>query len=220
MPDIYLDVPFVSQLNIGGHSGQGRDETNGCWYATCCMIGYYHEQGPRLGVPSQYVKPNGAPQDVDKNGNTAPLPVGPALFPVIAKNEGLVQVPLPKDKKWTSDGLAEVLRECGPCFVGRGFNQNGKLVGGHIICLVGARGSDNTVTVHDPWTGPNQTMSISDFNAIYPWNRPEAAWLMMTRAPKVQTRARSNAISLPIGRSRSNAVSKPTGRPRSNAISQ
>lgn len=36
MADIYLDVPFVSQLNIGCHAGVGRDETNGCWYATCC----------------------------------------------------------------------------------------------------------------------------------------------------------------------------------------
>jgi hypothetical protein len=216
MADIYLDVPFVSQLNIGGHAGVGRDETNGCWYATCCMIGYYHEQGPRLGVPSRYVKPDGSPQDVDKKGNTAPLPVSPTVLEDVARNEGLVQVPLPTDKKWTCDGLATVLRECGPCFVGRGFVQNGTLVGGHIICLVGARSSDNVVTVHDPWTGPNKTMSIAEFNSIFPWNRPEAPWLMMTRAPKVQTRARSNAISAPIGGQGAPA----SGRPRSNAISQ
>lgn len=216
MADIWLDVPYITQLNIGGHAGQGRDETNGCWYASTCMLGYYREQGPRLGVPSQYATPG-------PDGNPDPKPISPATLPTLAANEGLTQVPLPQSKAWTCDGLAEILRECGPILIGRGFIKGGHLTGGHIIVVVGARATDGIVIIHDPAVGANLTLPIDKFNGIFPWNRPEAPWLALVKLPPLpdgQQRGRANAMSgSPPTRPRSNAFSSPSGRPRSNAFS-
>ena len=38
---VYLDVPYVPQTG----------DPTGCWYASACMIGYFFEVGPRMGVP-------------------------------------------------------------------------------------------------------------------------------------------------------------------------
>ena len=48
---IQLVVPYVRQLNIGGHAGTGWNDPTGCWYASACMVGYFFESGPRKGVP-------------------------------------------------------------------------------------------------------------------------------------------------------------------------
>jgi hypothetical protein len=82
MTDIILTVPFVSQLNIGGSPlAGGRHDPTGCWYAAISMLGYYREIGPRLGVPEQYVRPDGTPQKTDLGfqggrGATASLAMG------------------------------------------------------------------------------------------------------------------------------------------------
>ena len=52
---MYLDVPFVSQLDFGGN--QHIDDPTGCWYASACMIAYSFEAGPRQGVPALYSRP-------------------------------------------------------------------------------------------------------------------------------------------------------------------
>ena len=44
---VYLDVPYVSQLNYGG----GLNDHTGCWYCSAEMVAYHFEAGPRLGVP-------------------------------------------------------------------------------------------------------------------------------------------------------------------------
>ena len=44
---VYLDVPFVSQLNYGG----GMNDPTGCWYCSAQMVAFHFEAGPRLGVP-------------------------------------------------------------------------------------------------------------------------------------------------------------------------
>src|SRR5262249_26057708 len=102
MPDIYLNVPYVPQLRIGGHvaGGATREDENGCWYAAACMLGYYREQGPRRGVPEQYVRPDGTPQATDARGNTAALPMD-VNYPKLKQNEGLTTIPLPADRRWT-----------------------------------------------------------------------------------------------------------------------
>lgn len=204
MADLWLDVPYVSQMNIGGHAGPGHDEINGCWYASTCMLGYYREQGPRLGVPERYATPG-------PGGNPDPKPITPDVLPILAANEGLTQIPLPASKAWTCNGLVEILRDCGPMLVGRGFLVAGSLQGGHIIVVVGARGADNLVIIHDPAVGPNLTLPIAGFNSVFPWNRPEAPWLAMVKLPPLadgQQRGRANAMSeSPPTRGRSNAVS-------------
>ena len=175
MPDIYLNVPYVSQLNIGSKAGPngGRNDPTGCWYAAISMIGYYYEAGPRLGVPEQYVKPSGAPQKADKWGNTAAFGMG-KNYDKLLENENLVTVPLPKDKIWTCMKLVQILNQHGPCYVRRGFINQGKLVGGHAVVLVGAKTSSNEVILHDPWTGPDKHMSIADFNKVFKWEGERA----------------------------------------------
>lgn len=212
MTDILLDVPFVTQVNIGGHvgAGHGRTEQMGCWYAAASMLGYYREAGPRLGVPAQYVKPDGTPQGVDAKGDIQPLGMS-NNYPALVENEGLTLIPLPADKKWTSDKLAELLRDCGPCYMRtKIFDANGVFLGGHIIVLIGVKSTANVVIVHDPARGPNIEMSIDDLNAKFNWDATTVAkYSMMCKLPAPQTRSRSNAVSL----------NAPQTRPRSNAIS-
>jgi hypothetical protein len=163
------------------------------------MLGYYREQGPRLGVPERYDNTTSGPPD--------PRPITPASLPTLAQNEGLTQVPLPAAKAWTIDGLAAILRECGPILIGRGFTTSTGLVGGHIIVVVGTIGQGALVVLHDPEVGPNKTLTIDQFNAVFPWDRPEAPWLALVKLPA------------PTGRSRADAMSEGVRtRPRSNAV--
>ncbi len=169
MADIYLTVPYVSQVNIGGHiaAGNGRTEKMGCWYAAVCMLGYFRMVGPRLGVPEQYVKADGTPQGVDSKGNIQPLGMG-KNYQTLVDNEGLTMIPLPADSKWTCEKLSELLRDCGPCYMRtKLFSKDGVFVGGHIIVLVGSKTSDNTVTVHDPAKGPDIVLTIDALNARF-----------------------------------------------------
>lgn len=188
MSDVHLKVPYVSQLNIGGSPLQGgRHDPTGCWYAAICMLGYYREIGPRLGVPEQYVKPDGSPQKTDLGfrggkGATAALGMG-SNYEKLMDNEGLITVPLPAGKQWSSAQLAGILTKFGPCYVRRGFVRDGKLTGGHAIVLVGAKPSDDAVIVHDPWTGPNQQMSIDEFNRVFKFNDVRASKYSMMYKP-------------------------------------
>src|SRR5207248_8942482 len=129
-------------LNIGGHvpGYSSHSEQNGCWYATTCMVSYFWEAGPRLGVPAQYA---GNPLD--------PKPMG-ARYDQLATNENFAPVSFPTDKKWTADRLMDALGRYGPCYVRRGFrNAAGTLTGGHAIALIGANNFTNQAAVLDPW---------------------------------------------------------------------
>jgi hypothetical protein len=105
MAFVLLDVPYVPQLNIVGHvpGFTSHSEQTGCWYATTCMVSYFWEAGPRLGVPAQYAN---NPQD--------PLPMG-ARYLELAANEHFASVSLPLNKKWPADRLMDVLGRHGPC---------------------------------------------------------------------------------------------------------
>ena len=85
MASIYLDVPFVSQLGFGDPDKPMNDKT-GCWYASACMVAYFFEAGPRLGVPEKY--------DPAK-GHTA---MKNEEYPTLMVNEHLVAVTLPESK--------------------------------------------------------------------------------------------------------------------------
>jgi hypothetical protein len=178
-----LDVPYVPQLNIGGHveGYVGHSEQNGCWYASTCMIGYFWEVGPRLGVPAQYA---GNPTD--------PKPMG-ARYAELAKNENFAPVDLPPDKAWTANRLMEVLGQYGPCYVRRGFrNSLGVLSGGHAIVLIGANNGNDEVAVLDPWkNAKNPTglrfFPVSEFNSFFKWDDSNASKysLMYKKQPSV-----------------------------------
>ncbi len=174
MSFIELDVPFVSQNEIGGHTGHiSHSEQNGCWYASTCMVSYFWEAGPRLGVPAQY---EGRAQD--------PLPMG-ARYAELKTNEAYEGVPLPQAKKWTIYKLANVLEYFGPCYVRRGFRDKttGQLTGGHAIALVGAHVGKGHVAVLDPWETTRKkgrkVYTIDTFNDFFKWNEPIAGVSLM-----------------------------------------
>ncbi len=170
---ILLDVPHVGQREIGGHTGHiSHSEQNGCWYASTCMVSYFWEAGPRLGVPAQYAD---NPKD--------PKPMG-ARYSTLKQNENFEGVPLPAAKAWTIYKLYNVLENYGPCYVRRGFRDKvtGKLAGGHAVVLIGANLIDKQVCILDPWytkdggAGPNkwrQHHSLADFNGFFKWDE---AW--------------------------------------------
>jgi hypothetical protein len=164
---IVLDVPFVSQNDIGGHAGHiSHSEQNGCWYASTCMVSYFWEAGPRLGVPAQYARDS---QDPDPMG---------ARYRDLKNNERFDGVPLPSARKWTAPKLYNVLENYGPCYVRRGFRDPATkdLVGGHAIVLIGADISGDRVMCLDPWETENvsgkgrQTYKLSEFNDFFKWN--------------------------------------------------
>jgi hypothetical protein len=156
-------VPYVSQRNFGDADDLRTEET-GCWYASISMIGYFHEAGPRLGVPSQY---SIAKTTAKGTAYVAPTAMG-AKYAEMMAAEDLVSVPLPSSKKWTCAMLVSLLKRRGPMYVRRGWIKGGKLTGGHAIVMVGARESDNKVIFHDPGSrGPNWEASLADFNAFF-----------------------------------------------------
>lgn len=171
MAFILLDVPYVPQLRIGGHlpGHPTHSEQNGCWYASTCMVGYFWEAGPRLGVPAQYAD---NPQD--------PKPMG-ARYSELMANEHFASVPLPGNNTWTADALMDVLGSRGPCYVRRGFrNAAGQLTGGHAIVLIGANNSLDQVAVLDPWNDADnptgfKLFTVAQFNDFFKWSDANAA---------------------------------------------
>ena len=168
---ILLDVPHVGQLDIGGHTGHvSHSEQNGCWYASTCMVSYFWEAGPRLGVPAQYAA---NPKDPEGMG---------ARYASLKANENFEGVPLPAAKKWTIQKLYNVLENYGPCYVRRGFRDavSGKLEGGHAVVLAGANLIDGTVCILDPWFTKDkggagadkwrQHHSLAQFNDFFKWD--------------------------------------------------
>ena len=44
--DIHLDVPFMTQMKVGAHSGGNYfNDSTGCRYSAVCMLGYLFEKG-------------------------------------------------------------------------------------------------------------------------------------------------------------------------------
>jgi hypothetical protein len=134
MPDIYLAVPFVTQLDFGDPEHPIRDYT-GCWYAAVCMVNYYFEQGPRLGLPEMF---NQSKQLTNANGETYTNSYHSALpfkrFVELAANEHLELVDLPASKAFTADALCELLNLYGPLTMG--WNKTSVRTGktyGHLI---------------------------------------------------------------------------------------
>lgn len=159
MPDIYLDVPFVSQLGFGDPNNPINDRT-GCWYASACMVGYYFEAGPRLGMPEKYDPAKG--HSAMKNDE----------YPTLMANEHLVAVPLPANKAWEGDALAELLRQYGP--LSFGWNKTGKSGKryGHRSVLIGYDAGKKEVIFHDPEKAPNSRLSLAEFNTRFRWSNP------------------------------------------------
>lgn len=113
---VMLNVPMVYQ-----------DTTMSCWYASACMVAYYHEAGPRLGLPQNYM---------NNTGITA------QEFIKLAKVEGFSGV-YPLASTITAIQLETYLRRRGPLWAAGMWNGFP-----HIIVITGVK--TDTVYINDP----------------------------------------------------------------------
>lgn len=113
---IKLDVPLVKQLR-----------SMSCWYASVCMVAYYREAGPRLGLPDKW------------NANTG---INLNDFIKLAKVEGLSSIK-PPNLDLTEQQLEIFLRNNGPIWCAGRWDGVP-----HIVVLTGIE--NNRVYINDP----------------------------------------------------------------------
>jgi hypothetical protein len=120
-----------------------QDKSMSCWYASACMVAYYFEAGPRLGLPKQYAANTG---------------INPNLGEIItlAKAEHLEAV-LASNRNWTEVGLERTLRDFGPIWAA-GFWYGS----GHAVVVTGVDG--NKVFLNDPDGGVEKEGTLGWFN--------------------------------------------------------
>lgn len=113
---VKLNVPLVSQKR-----------NMSCWYASVCMVTYFREAGPRLGIPDKW------------NANTG---INLPDFIKLAKAEGLLAIRSPASDL-TEQQLEVFLRNNGPIWCA------GKWDGApHIVVLTGVE--KGKVYINDP----------------------------------------------------------------------
>jgi hypothetical protein len=127
-----LKVPLVAQ-----------DKSMSCWYASACMVAYYFEAGPRLGLPKQYAANQGIFPEL---GEIIKLAKVEHLEPVVAAN-----------RNWSSLSLECLLRDSGPIW-SAGFWYGF----GHVVVLTGIEG--DRVFLNDPDGAVAKEESLAWFN--------------------------------------------------------
>jgi Papain-like cysteine protease AvrRpt2 len=163
---MYLDVPFVSQLDYGG--SLHLDDPTGCWYSSACMVAFAFEAGPRQGIPELYS------MSVTQADGTVTLghwAMDHGWLWVLKRNEHLAD--LDGGMPATAADLAEALRKWGPLIMFWEKTHGGQTYG-HASVIIGVRG--DTVIVHDPENAPHSEMSFADTTA-----KLLAGWPMLKR---------------------------------------
>lgn len=146
-PSLVLDVPVVGQVR-----------SMDCWYAAACMVAYYQEAGPRLGLPREWNADSGI---VEQD------------FPRLAAVEGLEPVPLPTGAHTATNwDIFRWLVQYGPIWaVGDWYGF------GHAIVLTGIE--NDTLHINDPddqqggGDGRRGTETVAWFNShlFWDWDR-------------------------------------------------
>ena len=134
MGHVKLAVPLV-----------GQTQSMSCWYASACMVNYYFEAGPRLGLPKV------------KEAN---LGVNNNQIEQLAKVEGLKNLGS-STHEFSAASLMDHLRKYGPIFApGTYFGKR------HVIVVTGASDdSGGTVYYNDPdYEDSGQEDDVSWFN--------------------------------------------------------
>src|SRR5262245_9231092 len=184
---VLLNVPFVTQLSIGGHvpGSTGPNDPTGCWYASACMGAYYFEKGPRYGVPELFkqVLSGGLMGHFATGSDEANLALA-NHHDVLAKRERLQAVPKCETSySYTADNLEELLRQQGPIFFyWRKWHSGSQY--GHASVIIGVDGG--RIVYHDPENLPNSRMHISHFNTA----RQRWKYALMQRNSDGQVKAR------------------------------
>lgn len=167
---VYLDVPYVPQTG----------DPTGCWYASACMIGYFFEVGPRMGVPQLYTR-SLSPQLQQFLGVTAATGhvatgtaqsawlmqgTGMTEHEALARNEHLSPVPhcAHPTHQYTAKWLENYLRKHGPVFFYWMKTAGGQTYG-HASVMVGVRDNGRMI-YHDPESAANQEMHLSNWEPI------------------------------------------------------
>jgi cysteine protease avirulence protein AvrRpt2 len=120
-----------------------QDQTMSCWYAGACMVAYYREAGPRLGLPSAYAANAG---------------VTAAQMRLLAKNEGLKDAALAAPV--TAEELETALRQYGPLWIdGDWFGP------AHIIVVTGVDTVSKQLIFNDPDGGVEKKGTVTWFNS-------------------------------------------------------
>jgi len=189
---VMLQVPFVTQLNYGP-KGSMSDPT-GCWYASACMVAYYFEAGPRLGIPELHTSklPEAIRKGLGFTGHFATGSTQAAAMmgrsgakesehELLAKREHLAPAPqCETNHAFTLKELEELLRKQGPIFFYWRKTPKGKGSYGHASVMIGTNDRNGTVIYHDPENAPSSVMKISAFNSV----RQQWKYAMMQRTPK------------------------------------
>ena len=129
---IRLTVPRVKQLR-----------SMDCWYASACMVAWFFEQGPRLGLPQKWAANQGISP---KLGDLITLAQVEHLKPVHAAN-----------RNWTEDDLERVLKDSGPIWsAGHWYGP------GHVVVLTGVE--PGKVVINDPDGGVEKEGTLAWFN--------------------------------------------------------
>jgi hypothetical protein len=162
---IYLDVPFVSQLNYGA----GMSDPTGCWYCSAQMVAYYFEAGPRLGVPEIYSAAAGGHAATGSSEAAsrlaAAIPGGTKTeHELLAERENLCPVPnCEKIYNFSLTELEMLLRKSGPIFF-YWTKTHGSSSYGHASVIIGTCNFPDRIIYHDPENAKDSKMSLSDFN--------------------------------------------------------
>lgn len=175
---VYLDVPYCNQLRFPNSCSEDNDPT-GCWYACACMVGWYFEVGPRLGVPE--IHSARLPQEVqarlgfrghfatgsaEANTMMRHFGGGRSEHDLLAQREQLTPVERCADAgyQYSHDELERLLRRFGPIFFYWRKTADGQ-THGHASVLVGVVERSPDLVVHDPENAPHTLMGLADFNA-------------------------------------------------------
>ncbi len=128
---VKLNVPMVTQKR-----------QMSCWYASACMVAYYRQAGPRLGLPEKWKANNG---------------IKVSDFIKLAQAEGLKSVQSPAIAL-TEQQLEVVLRNCGPVWCAGMWDGLP-----HIVVLTGVE--NGKVFINDPSPSKKQRVeTLAWFN--------------------------------------------------------
>jgi hypothetical protein len=118
-----------------------------CWYAGACMVNYYYEVGPRLGLPGKYARDEGLSE---------------AEVALLARAEGLRFLPAARHP-FTPETLMQTLRNDGPVWsAGYYFDRK------HVVVLTSCD-DQGTLYYNDPAEEVPQQDLIDWYNdSVYP----------------------------------------------------
>ena len=127
-----------------------------CWYASACMVAYYREAGPRLGVPERWIENKG---------------LVASEFIRLAQAEGLKSIKRPQSAL-TAQHLEVFLRNYGPIWCAGRWDGLG-----HIVVLTGVDGRKVYINDPNPRKGRRE-QSLVWFNQNL-WNKVEGCMMYM-----------------------------------------